>query len=75
MSVSRTSYLFEGRQTIYCWTRLRLNFGLVVVGKHSEHFCSRGHLFKAIKTRTDKTTQPRFDRLPYSTSAHQEALG
>ena len=34
-SISRTSCPFEGRQTVYCWTRLRLNFGLVVVGDPS----------------------------------------
>ena len=45
-SVSRTGYSFEGRQTIYRWTRLRLNFGLVVVGKSFEHFGSRGRLFQ-----------------------------
>jgi len=30
----------EGRQTTYRWTRLRLNFSLVVVGKHFEHIGS-----------------------------------
>ena len=69
-SLSRTSYPFEGRQTIYCCTHLRLNFGLVVVGKHFEHFCSRGHLFKVMRTRTDETTQPCFDRLPYCSINH-----
>ena len=69
-SISRTSYLFEGRQTIYCWICLRLNFGLVVVGKHFEHFCSWGHLFKVMTTRTDETTQPCFDRLLYCSINH-----